>query len=55
MGPFLSSYNNKYILFVVDYVSKWVEAITTPTNDAKLYLISSRKASLHSLELQEPL
>ncbi|XP_062111996.1 uncharacterized protein LOC133823335 [Humulus lupulus] len=23
MGPFLSSYNNKYILLAVDYVSKW--------------------------------
>ena len=34
MGPFPSSYNNKYILVAVDYVSKWVEAIASPTNDA---------------------
>ncbi|KAG7548081.1 Integrase catalytic core [Arabidopsis suecica] len=27
MGPFPSSYGNKYILVAVDYVSKWVEAI----------------------------
>ena len=27
-----------YILLVVDYVSKWVEAIATPTNDAKVVL-----------------
>ncbi|XP_071928165.1 uncharacterized protein [Coffea arabica] len=36
MGPFPSSYNNKYILLAVDYVSKWVEAIPSQTNDAKV-------------------
>ena len=36
MGPFLSSFSNLYILLVVDYVSKWVEAIPTRTNDAKV-------------------
>ena len=36
MGPFSSSYNNLYILLAVDYVSKWVEAIPTRTNDAKV-------------------
>lgn len=34
IGPFNSSYNNEYILVAVDYVSKWVEAIATPTNDS---------------------
>jgi len=38
MGPFPSSYRNKYIMFVVDYVSKWVEAIASPTNDARVVL-----------------
>ena len=27
MGPFPSSFKNLYLLLVVDYVSKWVEAI----------------------------
>lgn len=34
MGPFPSSCNNKYILVAIDYVSKWVEAIPSPTADA---------------------
>ena len=36
MGPFPVSYNNLYIVLAVDYVSKWVEAIPTRTNDAKV-------------------
>ena len=36
MGPFLLSVGNEYILVVVDYVSKWVEAVPTPRNDAKV-------------------
>jgi len=35
MGLFLS-YRFSYILLVVDYVSKWVEAITTRTNDDQI-------------------
>ncbi|KAL0438928.1 UNVERIFIED_CONTAM: hypothetical protein Slati_2375800 [Sesamum latifolium] len=38
MGPFRKSYNNAYILVAVDYVSKWVEAIGTPTNDGRVVL-----------------
>ena len=36
MGPFPSSLGYKYILVMVDYVSKWVEAIPTINNDAKI-------------------
>ena len=36
MGPFPSSFSNLYILLAVDYVSKWVGAIPTRTNDAKV-------------------
>jgi hypothetical protein len=38
MGPFPSSFGNLYILLDVDYVSKWIEAKATRTNDAKVVL-----------------
>ena len=38
MGPFPSSFLNKYILVAVNYVSKWVEAVAVPTNDARVVL-----------------
>ena len=35
VGPFPSSFGNEYILVVVDYMSKWVEVVAAPKNDAK--------------------
>ena len=34
IGPFPSSFGNLYILLVVEYISKWVEAIACLKNDA---------------------
>ena len=33
MGSFPSSFGYQYILVAVDYMSKWVEAIPSKTND----------------------
>ena len=38
MGPFPPSFGYLYILLAVDYVSKWVEAIPTRTDDHKVVL-----------------
>jgi hypothetical protein len=38
IGLFPSSFGNLYIFLVVDYVSKWIEAKVTQTNDVKVVL-----------------
>ena len=38
MGPLTPSHNNLHMLVVVDYMSKWVEGIATPANDAKVII-----------------
>ena len=47
MGPFPSSSGFTYILLVVDYVSKWLEAKATHTNDSKV-MIDFLKANIFS-------
>lgn len=46
MGPFISSNNNLYIPVTVNYVSKWVEAQTFPTNDVKVLNIRFLKKNI---------
>ena len=53
MGLFPSSYGHKEILLVVDYLSKWVEAIPTITCDAKVVLCSPRVTFFQGLGLLE--
>ena len=43
MGPFLKSYKFKYILVVVDHVSKLAEAQALPTNDARVVITFLKK------------
>nr|XP_016438554.1 PREDICTED: uncharacterized protein K02A2.6-like [Nicotiana tabacum] len=43
MGPFPLSHSYEYILVAIDYVSKWVEAIPTSTNDARVVCEILRK------------
>ena len=35
MGPFPSLFSNQYILVATDYISKWVEVVALPSNDAR--------------------
>ena len=46
MGPFPSSFGNLYILLAMDYVSKWVEAISCPINDANTVVAFIQRNSL---------
>ncbi|XP_070049207.1 uncharacterized protein [Nicotiana tomentosiformis] len=43
MGPFVSSCENTYILVAGDYVSKWVEAVAFPNNEARSVLAFLKK------------
>ncbi|XP_073019208.1 uncharacterized protein [Primulina eburnea] len=54
MGAFPSSFGQSYILLAVDYVSKWVEAIATNTNDARVVAKLFTGTSSQDLGHQEP-
>ncbi|CAM8889514.1 unnamed protein product [Rhodiola kirilowii] len=43
MGPLPSSQGNSFILVAVDYVSKWVDAIASPSCDAKVVIKMFKK------------
>ena len=38
MGPFPQSFKQLYILLAIDYVSKWIEVVATPTTNVKVVL-----------------
>lgn len=38
MGPFVPFNGNLYILVAIDYVSKWVEVVSSPTNNHKVVI-----------------
>ena len=50
MGPFVNSFGFVYILMAVDYVSKWVEAIPTRTNEGKVVIDFLEKIYFHVLD-----
>nr|GEV96892.1 reverse transcriptase domain-containing protein [Tanacetum cinerariifolium] len=49
MGPFPSSRGNKYILVVVDYLSKWVKTKALLTNDARFAKVMQKFGVTHRL------
>ncbi|KAH9802189.1 hypothetical protein KPL71_001277 [Citrus sinensis] len=55
MGHFPPSFGNLYILVVVDYVSKWVEAAALPTNDAKTVVTFLQKNIFSRTAYKTPL
>ena len=48
MGPFITFFGHDYILLAVDYVSKWVKAIPTRTNDHRT-VVKFLKENIFSL------
>jgi len=52
MRHFLSSKGNKYILVVVDYISKWLETIANPTNDSRVVPALFKKIIFPGMEFQ---
>jgi len=50
IGPFLISFGNQFILVAIDYVSKWVEAMLTRTNDNRVVIKFLRENIIHASE-----
>ncbi|XP_070055884.1 uncharacterized protein [Nicotiana tomentosiformis] len=46
MGPFVRSCGNTYILVAIDYVSKWVDSIALPNNEARSVVAIPKKIIL---------
>lgn len=44
MSLFPKSFSNEYILVVVDYMSKWLEAMAHPTNDSSVVVKFLKKS-----------
>ena len=53
IGPFPPSYSNQYILVALDYISKWMEAMALPTNNAKVVVKFLKKNIFTSLKHRE--
>lgn len=49
IGPFISFYGLKYILVVVDYLSRWIEVVTLAFNKGKSVLAFLRQKIFISL------
>ena len=47
VGPFEASGKNRYILFAVDYLSRWVEAVALPMKEAQLVIKFLKKSILN--------
>ena len=52
MRPFPNSFDNQFILVTVDYVSKWVKAVPTKTNDNKVVVKFLKETSSPDLAPQ---
>ena len=50
MGPFPASNGYTHILVAVDYVTKWVEAIPTNSDDHNTYIKMLKEVISHVLE-----
>ncbi|XP_070017258.1 uncharacterized protein [Nicotiana sylvestris] len=49
MRPFMSSFGKMYILVAVDYVSKWVEVVALPNNEARNVVEFLKRTSLQDM------